>query len=210
MQRFAPALAAAGSALLFAAVALAVMTAAGPARAAWEVTETPGEEGGSTLAAEVFSQSGAGRLAVGCTPEDVLYVGIEYVGHVTAADELRVAYRVDGRGSIQGRWPTAPADGALRVYNTTGIYVDEMVRRLRRGRWLAVEIELLPRLRFDLMGSDDAISLIMQRCGGETVPPVVEPGEEGEASEDGEDTEDAAPDGGGGGAGEPTPLVPTD
>ncbi|NBB83778.1 MAG: hypothetical protein GVY28_10275 [Alphaproteobacteria bacterium] len=86
-----------------------------------------------------------------------------------------------------------------------------MVRRLRRGRRLAVDIELLPRLRFDLMGSDDAITQIMQRCGGETAPPVVEPGEDGEASEESEAADgDGDESNGGDGPGQPTPLVPTD
>jgi hypothetical protein len=187
----------------------ALLLLAGPARADWSVTEMPTDEGGTTLAAESYSRSGEGRLSVGCTPEDVLYVGLEYVGHVTAAERLRVAYRVDGRGSIQGRWPTSPADGALRVYNTTDVYVDEMIRRVRQGTRLRVDIELLPHLVFDLAGSEQAVATVMQRCGGENPSPVVETGDPAEA-----EAEEAPPPGPTEptppGPGAPTPLVPTE
>ena len=136
---------------------------------------------------------------MGCTAADLLYAGFEYVGHTTAADQLRVAYRVDNRGSIQGRWPTAPATGALRVYNTTPVYVDELVRRLRRGSTVVVDIELLPRLVFDLTGSEEAFLPVLRRCGGEPPPP-------GEVeSEDGEEAEEAAT--ASHGPGDPTPLT---
>ena len=158
---------------------------AAPARAEWAVAERPAEEGdGTALAAEAFSESGTGRLEVGCTSDDLLYAGVEYVGHMTAADQLRVAYRVDGRGSIQGHWPTAPATGALRVYNTTPVYVDELVRRLRRGATVAVDIELLPRLIFDLAGSEEAFLPVLRRCGDEPPLPAAEDGENGEDRED--------------------------
>jgi hypothetical protein len=185
----------------------AFLLLAAPARAEWTVAEMPVEEdGASALAAETYSASGEARLAVGCTAEDVLYVGIEYVGHATTADQLRVAYRVNGGGSIQGRWPTSPAMGSLRVYNTIPVYVDEMVRRLRRGSRMTVDIELLPRLAFDLAGSDDAITRVMQRCGGETPSTVLDPDE---TEPDGTGRDESEGGNGPPSPGEPTPLVPS-
>ena len=185
-------------------VLFGLVLVAAPARAEWTVDERPAEEGdGTALTAETFSESGTARLEVGCTPDDLLYAGVEYVGHMTAADQLRVAYRVDGRGSIQGFWPTAPATGALRVYNTTPVYVDELVRRLRLGSMATVDIELLPRLVFDLQGSEEAFLPVLRRCGDEPPLPAAVDGENGE---DGDD-EAASPDAPRDAPGDPTPLT---
>ena len=167
-------------------IAMLLLTA-DPASAEWRIDEQPAEEGdGTALTAETYSRSGAARLEVGCTADDLLYAGVEYAGHLTGADQLRVAYRVDGRGSIEGPWPTAPATGALRVYTTTPIYVDELVRRLRRGATMMVDIELLPELSFDLIGSEETILTVLRRCGGEPPAPAPEMAEE----DDGHQEED--------------------
>jgi hypothetical protein len=164
---------------------IALALPAGPAAAGWEVHEHALLEGdGMRVAAEAFSASGEARVSVGCQPNGIRYVALDYVGYRTLAEALRVHYRVDSRNAIASLWPTA-AHTVLRVYNSDPVYVDEFARRTMAGWRLTMDVELLPQQSFSLRGSRRAITAALDRCREMAEPPDPEEDEDGE--EDGSD-----------------------
>lgn len=193
-----------GTGLTFMLVGLVLATVIGTeSRAATWSLRAPGGAGDGVpaVAAEAYSRSGEARLAVGCTGQGLLFSSLEYVGYETVASTLRVVYRVDGRNEIAARWPVEPRDGTLLLYQSNDVYLQEFARRLMRGNWMRLEVEVLPPLTFSLDGSRDVIAAVLNRCG--------RPGEEGREEESGGEEGSTPRDGNGGGTGpsEPTPLT---
>lgn len=177
-----------------AAVALtaAIIGAAAPAHASdWTVIEEVGDTGISTRA-EAMAMSGDARLAVGCTGSGLLYVSLEYLGYESGAPALTVGYRVDSRNAIVTRWPREDAFDALMLYNSNRTFVQELARRVARGRWLSVTVEVLPELRFSLSGSESPVTTVTALCSRGESPNEEEnqpAGEDSEAvSDEGTDT----------------------
>jgi|GEM_PF-2023766 len=178
------------------ALGLALTLPAGPAAAGWEVHEHAlGDGDGMAVAAEVFSDSGEARVSVGCRPDGMRFVALDYVGYRTVADALRVLYRVDSRNPIASLWPTAEHT-VLRVYNTDPVYVDEFARRTMAGWRLTLDVELLPELEFSLRGSRRAITAALTRCRDIAAAAEEAESEDGEADA-GEEPARAAPPAGG-------------
>ncbi len=162
------------------AVGFALSLAAGRAGAGWEVHERALADGdGLAVAAEVFAASGEARVSVGCRPDGMRFVALDYVGYRTGADALRVLYRVDSRNAIGALWPTAE-HSVLRIYNSDPVYVAEFARRTMAGWRLSLDVELLPELEFSLRGSHRAISAALARCREINDAPPEEEGEDGE------------------------------
>ncbi|NBC31972.1 MAG: hypothetical protein GVY13_04785 [Alphaproteobacteria bacterium] len=192
--------------IVLAAALLATLWLAAEGRAASWSLRAPGGPGGGgpSIAAEAYSRSGEARLAVGCTENGLLFSSLDYVGYETVAERLRVAYRVDGRNVIAAPWPVEPREGTLLLYQSNDVYLQEFARRLMRGNWLRLEVELLPPLTFALDGSRDAIAAVLDRCG--------RPGDADGGEGHGEpppDNGDGRGDGGGNGEGRPGPGDPT-
>lgn len=163
------------------ALGLGLILAAGPAGAGWEVHERAlGDGDGLAVAAEAFALSGEARVSVGCRPDGLRFVALDYVGYRTGADALRVLYRVDSRNAIGALWPTAE-HSVLRIYNSDPVYVAEFARRTMAGWRLNLDVELLPELEFSLRGSHRAISAALARCREITETPAEEEDEDGEA-----------------------------
>ena len=149
-----------------AAIALtaAVIGASQSARASdWTVIEEVGDTGISTRA-EAMAVSGDARLAIGCTGSGLLYVSLEYLGYESGAPALTVGYRVDSRNNIVTRWPREDSFDALLLYNSNRTFVQELARRVARGRWLSVTVEVLPELRFSLSGSESPVTTVAGLC----------------------------------------------
>lgn len=180
------------------ALTLALLVSAGSEgrAASWSV-RTPGGGAGPAIVAEAYSRSGEARLTVGCTNAGLLYSALELVGHETVASSLRVVYRVDGRNAIAAGWPVHPRDGALLLYQSNDVYLQEFARRLMRGSRLRLTVELLAPLTVSLDGSRDAISAVLAHCGSAG----------GGEGEDESPQQDNGADPDGNGPGEPTPLT---
>ena len=142
----------------------AIVSTAGPARASdWRVIEEVGDTGIATRA-EAMALTGDARLAVGCTGSGLLYVSLEYLGYESGAPSLTVGYRVDSRNAIVTRWPREDAFDALLLYNSNRTFVAELARRVARGSWLSVTVEVLPELRFSLNGSEGPVTTVTTLC----------------------------------------------
>ena len=192
--------------LLLAFMLSAVALPATGRASAWDIRAPSAvPERGPILAADSYALSGDARLSFGCTANGVLFAGLHYVGYETVASALRVAYRVDGRNEIAVRWLVEPRDTELLLYSSNPVYVHELARRVMRGNWLNLSVELLPRLRFSLAGSSRTVSQVLDLCGNSA-------GDPGDPFAPDDQTAEAEAGTPGAGPhrqpGDPTPLIP--
>ena len=136
-----------------------------PAHAQWAVRELPTQDGTAVgSVATATAQSGDAEVQIGCSPEGLPFVSVEYIGYDSEADALNVRYRVDARNTIVARWPREPSYNSLLAYNANPVFVEEFTQRVARGTVLRVSVEVLPDLVFDLRGSSAAINRMRLWC----------------------------------------------
>lgn len=167
-------------------LAAALALASAPAMAQWSMRELPAADGSATgYVATALAYSGNAALQIGCSPEGMPFVSLEYLGYDSEATALQVRYRVDGRNPIQALWPRQAAYNSLLVTNSNPVFVEEFARRAALGARMLVQVEVLPELWFGLRGSRDAIDHMHSACA--VIPPPPPDGtEEGEEPADGE------------------------
>lgn len=145
-----------------------------PAAAAWEFrtdtltvrdSDTGGGEILTSLHAWARSEDGNAVVEVTCSAGRQVFVTLDYVGFDTSAGTVRVLYQVDGLNPIVSRWQAveSPLD-TLTAITTNPVYTAEMVRRLIAGDRLVLDVETLPRLRFDLVGSRAVLEPLLETC----------------------------------------------